>query len=141
MGVLLEEGNLAVDKFLRSQREGKGKGKGKGKQVAKPLPQKKAMTITELRKLKKEERKQARERRYVTAVEEAALRKELGRRLTYVSPTAQHCGLTVLMHCTHRRRSQPLRFKSTIANSKTSGVTSNRRSRSSFRRRLSSLRT
>lgn len=124
-----------------SKGKSKGKAKAKGKQVAKPLPQKKSMTIAELKKLKKEERKQARERRYVTAVEEAALRKELGRRLTYVSLTAQHGGLIVLMHHTHRRRSRPLRFISTMLNSKMSGVTLNRRSRSSFRRRLSSPRT
>ncbi|EIW62201.1 uncharacterized protein TRAVEDRAFT_144646 [Trametes versicolor FP-101664 SS1] len=78
-----------------SKGKGKGKAKGKGKQVAKPLPQKKSMTIAELKKLKKEERKQARERRYVTAVEEAALRKELGRRLTYAEKS------TIALHKHH----------------------------------------
>ncbi|KAI0366201.1 hypothetical protein BV20DRAFT_972087 [Pilatotrama ljubarskyi] len=56
--------------------------KAKGKQAAKPR-QSKTMTLTELRKLRKEERKQARLRRNATAVEEAQMRKELGRRLTY----------------------------------------------------------
>ncbi|KAH9853400.1 SNF2 family N-terminal domain-containing protein [Lenzites betulinus] len=64
--------------------------KGKGKQVAKSRT-KKIMTLAELR----EERKKARARRNATSVEEAAMRKELGRRLTYAEKS------TVALHKHH----------------------------------------
>ncbi|CDO74187.1 Glycosyltransferase Family 2 protein [Trametes cinnabarina] len=56
--------------------------KGKEKQAAKAKAAK-SMTLTELRKARREERKEARLRRNATATEEAKLREELGRRLTY----------------------------------------------------------
>ena len=59
--------------------------KAKGKQAAKPRTKTKTMTLKELRELRKEERRQARARRNGTASEEAAMRKQLGRKLTYVS--------------------------------------------------------
>ncbi|KAI0352754.1 hypothetical protein OH77DRAFT_756955 [Trametes cingulata] len=56
--------------------------KAKGKQAAKPT-QGKTMTLSELRKQRREERKEARLRKSATAAEEAKMRQELGRRLTY----------------------------------------------------------
>ncbi|KAI0722038.1 SNF2 family N-terminal domain-containing protein [Cerioporus squamosus] len=60
--------------------------KGKGKQVqkaAKPTARSKTMTLQELKKLSKEERKMERLRRRGVAKEEAELRNKLGRKLTY----------------------------------------------------------
>ncbi|KAI8984946.1 SNF2 family N-terminal domain-containing protein [Trametes punicea] len=66
-----------------SKGRGKGKTKGKGKQTTEIPQVNKPMTLTELRKAMKEARRQARLHRSATAVEEAAMRKELGRRLTH----------------------------------------------------------
>ncbi|KAI0643640.1 SNF2 family N-terminal domain-containing protein [Trametes meyenii] len=73
---------------------GKDKGKGKGKQVAKSR-QSKTMTLTEVREARKEERRQARLQRNTTAKEEAAMRKELGRKLTYAEKS------TIALHKHH----------------------------------------
>ena len=63
--------------------------KGKGKQAIKPRNTSKPqhMTIAELRRMKREERRQARSG---TAKEEAQLRKQLGRKLTHVSALVAH---------------------------------------------------
>ncbi|KAI0662868.1 SNF2 family N-terminal domain-containing protein [Cubamyces menziesii] len=69
--------------------------KAKGKQAAKPRTKTKTMTLKELRELRKEERRQARARRNGTASEEAAMRKQLGRKLTYAEKS------TIALHKYH----------------------------------------
>ncbi len=65
-------------------RRGKVKGKGKGKAKASADPPK-VMTFAELRKLRREAKNKNLEETKATRMEEKAMRKRLGRRLTYVS--------------------------------------------------------
>ncbi|KAI0637648.1 SNF2 family N-terminal domain-containing protein [Trametes polyzona] len=77
-----------------SESEDEPLSKSKGKQVAKSKPSK-TMTLTEMRKANREERRQARLNRSATAKEERALREELGRRLTYAEKS------TIALHKYH----------------------------------------
>lgn len=70
-------------------RRGKAKGKGKGKAKAKAsVDPPKVMTFAELRKLRREAKNKNLEETKATRMEEKAMRKRLGRRLTYVSITS-----------------------------------------------------
>lgn len=62
-----------------------GTGKGKKKVTVRATP-KKAMTMSQLREQRREARLRAKLAKRENIVEEQALRKELGRKLTYVSP-------------------------------------------------------
>ncbi|KAJ7283280.1 SNF2 family N-terminal domain-containing protein [Mycena rebaudengoi] len=69
--------------------ENKGKERaGKGKKVTVRATPKKSMTMSQLRKLKREERQAARAARRENHKEEMALRKKLGRKLTYAEKSA-----------------------------------------------------
>ncbi|KAK0242216.1 SNF2 family N-terminal domain-containing protein [Armillaria nabsnona] len=77
-----------------SQR-GKGKGKGKAKAKASADPPK-VMTFAELRKLRREAKNKNLEETKATRMEEKAMRKRLGRRLTYAEKS------TIALHYHHK---------------------------------------
>ncbi|KAI0676710.1 SNF2 family N-terminal domain-containing protein [Trametes maxima] len=91
---LLSESESEDEPLSKGKGKSQGEGQGKSKQAAK-LRQSKVMTVSEMRKALREERRQARSQRNGTAAEEAAMRKNLGRKLTYAEKS------TVALHKYH----------------------------------------
>lgn len=102
------------------QVKGKGKqGKGKGKQPADTATPK-FMSVSEMRKKKREAREQAKEAKRENKKEEDVLSKQLGRKLTAVRHSVIIAVDVLSNSC--RVRKAPSRCKSITQNSRTSGA-------------------
>ena len=132
----LDASDSSDEEPLMNISQGKGQTSPKSKTVSAAGPPK-IMTVAEMKRARRERRLASLAGRKANKVEEKALMKKLGRRLTHVSRLQAYSTMGSSYHLLNRRNEHLLRYDGTIPNCETFGVTCRRTSLSSSQPRQS----